>query len=418
MRGRLPLCVVVVLLGACSASSAVTVGPPADVTATAGEPSTSTAETTGARPVAPVDVGGVRALGRLRRHGLGVRHRRGAPRLRRSVRAHHHHRARRGRRPRTTSTRIGSLFVNPGGPGGSGIETVHYLVDELPENVKARFDIVGFDPRGVGASTAVDCVDDEAKDEEADLDPTPDTPAEISAAGRPLGRSPSQACAEAQGDLLPYLGTVNAARDLDRLREAVGDDGLTYLGFSYGTTLGRHLRRPVPGQGPGARPRRGHWIRPTGVDSGGRAAERALRRPGLRRQPSTASPRPARRPTVCAAQPDAEALLDRVRADVESAPVPAPTVEAEDGRQLTTGLLEIGVASALYDTASWPFLAVALKDAAAGDGSAMIRLADNLNRRATGRDLGQPSRRAPGGQLRRLPRPPDRRRHRGCATPP
>ena len=73
--------------------------------------------------------------------------------------------------------------MNPGGPGGSGIETVHYLVDELPENVKARFDIVGFDPRGVGASTAVDCVDD--KDAEADLDPTPDTPTEVSKLHRP-----------------------------------------------------------------------------------------------------------------------------------------------------------------------------------------------------------------------------------------
>ena len=63
--------------------------------------------------------------------------------------------------------------MNPGGPGGSGIETVHFLVDELPENLKARFDLVGFDPRGVGASTPVDCVGDEAKDAEADLDPTP-----------------------------------------------------------------------------------------------------------------------------------------------------------------------------------------------------------------------------------------------------
>ena len=70
-----------------------------------------------------------------------------------------------------------------------------------------------------------------------------------------------------------------------------------------------------------------------------------------------------------------------MEAKVEQAPIPAPAVQSEDGRQLTTGLFDTGVASGLYDASSWPFLAVAIKDAAAGDGSAMIRLADNLNRR-------------------------------------
>ncbi|HET9601924.1 MAG TPA: alpha/beta fold hydrolase, partial [Acidimicrobiales bacterium] len=135
------------------------------------------------------------------------------------------------------ATRIGSLVVNPGGPGGSGIEAAHFLVDELPPNLKARFDLVGFDPRGVGDSTAVDCIGDGAKDAEADLDPTPDTEAEITAIVDQVGAS-AQACADAQGDLLPHVGTMNSARDLDRIREAVGDERLSYLGFSYGTSLG------------------------------------------------------------------------------------------------------------------------------------------------------------------------------------
>src|SRR5262245_35742311 len=216
MRGRLPLCVAVVLLGACSASSAVTVGPPSDASAPSGgsstteAPATSDAAADGA--VAPVEWGECEASDEYDVTGwecgavevpLDYDDPSGQTITIALTRA-----------PATDdATRIGSLFVNPGGPGGSGIEPVHYLVDELPENVKARFDIVGFDPRGVGASTAIDCVDDEAKDEEADLDPTPDTPAEVSALADRLAAS-SQACADAQGDLLPYVGTMNAARVL------------------------------------------------------------------------------------------------------------------------------------------------------------------------------------------------------------
>ena len=220
MRGRLPLCVVVVLLGACSASSAVTVGPPADLSATAGEPSTSTAETTGAGPVAPVDWGECEPSDDYDVAGwecgtVDVPLDYADPSGRTITVAP-------TRAPATDdSTRIGSLFVNPGGPGGSGIETVHYLVDELPENVKARFDIVGFDPRGVGASTAVDCVDDEAKDEEADLDPTPDTRAEISvlvdrlaASARPARRRRAISCRTSAPSTPPVTLTACARRSV------------------------------------------------------------------------------------------------------------------------------------------------------------------------------------------------------------
>ena len=115
--------------------------------------------------------------------------------------------------------------------------------------------------------------------------------------------------------------------------------------------------------------------------------------------------------TDCAAQPDAETLLDQVRGTVDKGPIRAPTIEQEDGRQLTSGLLETGVSSGLYDAAPWPFLAVALKGAAAGDGSVMIRLADNLNRRrsdGTWDNLGTPS-----GPWRALTSRPARPQGRG-----
>jgi pimeloyl-ACP methyl ester carboxylesterase len=277
------------------------------------------------------------------------------------------------------STRIGSLFVNPGGPGGSGIESVHFLVEELPEDIRARFDLVGFDPRGVGQSTPVDCVGDQAKDAEADLDPTPDTPTEITALTDRVAAT-AAACATAQGDLLPYVGTSNAARDLDRLRQAVGDDQLTYLGYSYGTILGAVYADLFPDK-VRAMVLDGAVDPTTGVDAsgeqhGGTYGDQDFKQAYSRFAAACAAA------TGCSAGPDAQALLDQVRAQVEAAPMAAPTVESEDGRKLTIGLFETGVASALYDTASWPFLSVGLRDAANGDGSALIRLADNLNRRS------------------------------------
>jgi pimeloyl-ACP methyl ester carboxylesterase len=115
----------------------------------------------------------------------------------------------------STSSRIGSLVLNPGGPGGSGLDLAWGYASSFPASLLSHFDLVGFDPRGVGHSTAVDCGD--------------------------LKRSFQvvlRACIQHSGYLLPYVGTQNAARDLEQIRKAIGDATLTYLGFSYGTALG------------------------------------------------------------------------------------------------------------------------------------------------------------------------------------
>ena len=111
--------------------------------------------------------------------------------------------------------RIGSLLVNPGGPGGSGIALAYSEGETFPQAVLDRFDIVGFDPRGVGASAPVRCP--------SSFDPASNV---------------YDACIDANVDMLPYLGTPDVARDMDRIRIAVGDERVTYLGFSYGTALG------------------------------------------------------------------------------------------------------------------------------------------------------------------------------------
>jgi pimeloyl-ACP methyl ester carboxylesterase len=135
--------------------------------------------------------------------------------------------------------RLGSLFLNPGGPGQPGFEELPIMYAALPAALPARFDIVGFDPRGVGESAPVRCFAS-AEESAAFFAAVPRVPvdaAEEAALLRSfedLGRR----CSEANADLLPHLSTFNVAQDLDRLRQAVGDQRLTYWGVSYGTYLG------------------------------------------------------------------------------------------------------------------------------------------------------------------------------------
>ncbi|MFM6851525.1 MAG: alpha/beta hydrolase [Terrabacter sp.] len=133
--------------------------------------------------------------------------------------------------------RIGSLFINPGGPGGSGIDFAHEAPDFFGEDVTDRYDVIGFDPRGMGESDPVECVTDAELDALYAADPTPDTAAEKAAARRaPAERM--RRCLARGGALAANMGTESVARDLDILRSAVGDERLNYYGVSYGTMIG------------------------------------------------------------------------------------------------------------------------------------------------------------------------------------
>ncbi|MEY2451174.1 MAG: hypothetical protein QOD92_748 [Acidimicrobiaceae bacterium] len=136
---------------------------------------------------------------------------------------------------RRPQERIGALLVNPGGPGGSGLEFVAGGVD-LPTAMLDRFDIVGFDPRGVGASTGLPCGDNTVPAFRR-VDSAPDSPDEQSALDA-AAKDVADDCATNAGDLLPHLGTDDVVRDMDTIRQALGEDTLNYLGISYGTLLG------------------------------------------------------------------------------------------------------------------------------------------------------------------------------------
>jgi pimeloyl-ACP methyl ester carboxylesterase len=136
--------------------------------------------------------------------------------------------------------RIGSLVVNFGGPGDPGTETLRRALDIVPAAVRARFDVVSFDPRGTGASRPIDCVDDATFDRLWSEDATPDSDADLPAFydGTTSSVDFTAACIQAQGQWLAQVGTRNVARDVELLRRALGDAKLTFLGYSYGTVIG------------------------------------------------------------------------------------------------------------------------------------------------------------------------------------
>ena len=138
-----------------------------------------------------------------------------------------------------TGEKIGSLVLNPGGPGESGFEFVRKWAADIPAQLRERFDVVGFDPRGVGKSTpAIECNTD-AEDDADRADPDVDySPAGVAETETEIKQF-VQRCVDRTGmDFLAHVGTDSVVRDLDLLRAALGDDKLTYIGFSYGTRLG------------------------------------------------------------------------------------------------------------------------------------------------------------------------------------
>ncbi len=272
------------------------------------------------------------------------------------------------------SRRVGSLVVNPGGPGASGVRYVRRQAKmTIPQEVRGRFDVVGFDPRGVAGSAPVQCASAEQLDRYLALDVSPNTGQERETLVR-ASRRFAQGCERRSGTLLPYVGTVNAARDMDVLRAALGEEGLTYLGFSYGTLLGAYYAELFPRNvralvldgavDPSLRPLRMIITQAKGFET-------ALR--------SFVSDCVGR--SQCPLGSDLAGGMDRLEkffAAVDQDPLP---VRGEDDRRLTQALAKTGMAAALYDKRYWPLLRQALRSAFAGDGTVLLALADALHGR-------------------------------------
>ena len=271
--------------------------------------------------------------------------------------------------------RIGSLLVNPGGPGGSGIEYARYARYLFPAQVRARFDIVGFDPRGVGSSTPVRCLSDAELDALIAAPAVPRTPAqtaEVVAASRHFGA----ACQAKNGELLAHVGTVDSARDMDVLRAALGEAKLTYLGKSYGTFLGVKYAELFPGRirglvldgalDPALTGARLNEVQASGFEANLRDFLSSCARNGGCPLGSTAAA--------------ATAELDRLLAALERSPLPAA-----GNRRLGPGPALLGLAAGLYSPQNgWPRLSAALAAAEKGDGAKLLGLTDSLTDRDPG----------------------------------
>ncbi|MGI5358301.1 alpha/beta hydrolase [Streptomyces sp. CA-252508] len=146
--------------------------------------------------------------------------------------------------PHTAKTFQGPLLVNPGGPGASGRTLAGFVAASLPARVTAQYDVVGFDPRGVGASRpALDCKPGYFAPVRPDSVPRDQRDERVNLA---RAASFAKACGDKYGDLLRHMSTVNAARDLDVVRQALGAERINYFGYSYGTYLGTVYAKLFP----------------------------------------------------------------------------------------------------------------------------------------------------------------------------
>ncbi len=270
-----------------------------------------------------------------------------------------------------TGRKIGSLLVNPGGPGASGVDALPGIYQQLSPDLRQHFDIVGFDPPGVGHSEGVTCLDNNGLAAYYHLDPAPDTPAGLASLVT-ANQQFAAGCQTRSGAVMPYVSTVVAAHDMDLIRAALGDAKLTYLGFSYGTFLGATYAEEFPTRIramvlDGA-------IDPTLESVTALDQQSAALEQGLNEFFAWCSSDPS-----CSWKPSGdalqayEALLARVRA----------TPLAADGTGRTVGPAELlyGTADALYSQQTWPDLGDALQETQGGNGTLMLALFDDYTER-------------------------------------
>ncbi|NKY16628.1 alpha/beta hydrolase [Streptomyces somaliensis] len=275
-------------------------------------------------------------------------------------------------RARDRSKRIGSLLFNFGGPGGSGVTALPSFAPDY-EALRGRYDLVGFDPRGVGLSSGVECLDPRALDAFFARDATPDDAAEERAYRAGL-KEYAEACEENSGEVLPHVGTENAARDMDLMRQVLGDDRLHYFGISYGTELGGVYAHLFPR-------RVGRAVFDAVVDPGATAEQGALGQArGFQRALRNFAADCVRRGDDCALPGGTPQEIERFVVDLLERLDERP-VRGIGERELTQTQAANGIAQALYSREYWQYLEQGLDEADGGDGALLLALSDSMNGR-------------------------------------
>jgi len=280
------------------------------------------------------------------------------------------------RRPATNpGAKRRSLVFNYGGPGDPGTETLRRAAETVPKAIRREFDLVTFDPRGTGNSRPIDCVDDSTFERLWSEDPTPDGPADLPRYydGTATSVDLVATCVARHGAWLARVGTRNVARDLDRLRAALGERRLSFVGYSYGTVLGAVYAQEFPGR-----------VRALVLDSAVNLTESASDRQlgnaaGFEGAlDAFLADCAADRGCAFHSHGDPRAALTRLRDRFEG----GFTVHAPAGRTVGASQFYTGLLAALYSRSAWPVLAQALHDAARKNDGKYLEL---LNDTYTGR---------------------------------
>jgi pimeloyl-ACP methyl ester carboxylesterase len=273
----------------------------------------------------------------------------------------------------TGSHRIGSLFANPGGPGGSAIDWLQgWAYSSFPSEIRKRFDIVAFDPRGVGHTAPVRCLSTSGLDDYIHLDPTPDSAAERDALVT-ANQALDAGCQNRSARLLPYVDTVTVARDLDRLRQALGESKLTYVGYSYGTAIGATYLDLFPTR-----------VRAMVLDG---ALDPAMTWDGFVRGQAGGFEQ-AFGAFLADCEKNDCAFRDAVSGDLGdafdqlAAQVDARPLTGRGSRNVGPGEFIAGPARGLYSKHLWPRLGAALAAADHGDGAGLLELSDDYFERS------------------------------------
>jgi pimeloyl-ACP methyl ester carboxylesterase len=278
-------------------------------------------------------------------------------------------------RHRATGQRIGSLLINPGGPGGSGYDFVEQSADYIvTPSVLARYDVIGFDPRGVGRSTPVVCYTDPKKQDQL-LYGTYDQPYGSAGWAKQLDQREKDwvaACQKNTGDLLGHLDAASVARDMDVIRAVLGDTEMHYLGYSYGTYLGTMYAQLFP-------QKVGRMVLDGAIDpqvdqldalatqmAGFDSALKAYLTDCLAKKSCPFSGTP-------------DQAMTQVRTVLDT--VDAQKLVASDGRKLDSATLGTGISETLYSEQSWPDLTQMFTSLRKGDADPVFQQADAYNGR-------------------------------------
>ncbi|HET7306065.1 MAG TPA: alpha/beta hydrolase [Segeticoccus sp.] len=268
----------------------------------------------------------------------------------------------------------GALVVNPGGPGGSGVEYAAAADYIVSNTIREHYDVVGFDPRGVDRSAPIKCLDPTQLDQFLGSDPTPDDKAEekaMMASGTHFGKQ----CEQRNPDLLAHVSTEDAARDMDVLRAALGEDKLDYLGKSYGTFLGSTYAGLFP-------ERVGRFVLdgvvPPDLTSSELNEGQAV---GFERA-TRAYVQDCVGQGNCPLGSSVEQGMERLRQFLDQLDQhPVPVTDDARVQQLTEGWGSMGIAEAMYDQSQWSTLTAALRAAFNGSGNELLLLANQYAQR-------------------------------------